>query len=469
MPVSESDVVRLRWRIGVMLVTRQVTGVLAAWAFVWGTAVVVLRVTLNVAAIDLLWGLAAVPFLIVIAFIMAWRRVPTGASVRALLDRTSGAGGLLLAAAERSLDGWAQALPPAPRLRLRWHGQKVWALLAAGLVFLAVGLFFPEHLVARPTHLSLEIGNEVAKLASQLETLKETEVLEPERAESLEQKLKQLKDKTAGEDPAKTLEALDHVQQVASQAAKEAAETAAQKTERLAQAETLAEGLQQAAGEIDAKLQAEAMAELARLAEKAAQENKALGKDFDPKRLKNGKAEKLDPEQLKKLAEALRGARHDIIRNLEKLHQAKLVDLEALTKCENCGRCNGDKMAQCLKAGGKQSVKKMLSQCQRPGRGGLNDGPAAAELTWGDPSSEKGVKFKEEALPPSALEALKESQVVGVGKAAPAAEKNSQPSQPGALGQAAAGAGSAQTQVILPRYRAAVERYFERSRRTSAP
>jgi hypothetical protein len=465
MTVQERDITRFRSLIAALLVTRQVAGMLALWLFLWGTVVVVLRVTLRVAPLDLLWGLAVVPLLVVLAAFLALRRVPPASAIRALLDRWSGAGGLLVAAAERPLDGWADRLPPAPSLRLHWHGGRTWGLLAAGALFLTIALAFPQHLVALATSRCLEIGNELAKLTAQLEVLKDAEVLQPERAESLEQKLNQLKDRAAGEDPAKTLEALDHVQQVASQAAQEAAETAAQKTERLAQAETLAEGLRQAAGEMDAKLQTEALAELARLAEKAALENKLFDKELDPQALKDFKAGSLNPEQLKKLAQALRGARKDIARNLEKLCKARLVDLEALAKCEQCGRCNGDKMAECLKAGGKQSVGKMLSQCQRPGRNGLNEGPGAAELTWGDPSSAEGVKFKEATLPPSDLAALKESQVVGVGKAAPSTEKGTAPSQPGALQQAASGAGSAQTQVILPRHRAAVERYFDREAR----
>jgi hypothetical protein len=424
-----------------------------------------LRVTFRVAPLDLLWGLAVVPLLVLVTALLALRHVPPPSAIRALLDRWSGAGGLLLAAAERPLNGWASALPPAPSLRLRWHGGRTWALLAGGALFLGLALAFPQNLVALPTSRTLEIGNDVAKLTAQLEVLKETQVLEPQRAESLEQKLNQLKDKAAGEDPAKTLEAVDHVQQVTSQAAREAAESAAQKTERLAQAETLADGLRQAGGQMDAKLQAEALAELARLAEKAALENDLLDRDLDPQAIKDCKAGSLNAEQLKKLAKALGGARKDIARKLEKLYKARLVDLEALAKCEQCGSCNGDKMADCLKAGGKQSVGNMLSQCQRPGRGGLTEGPGAADLTWGDPSSEEGLKFKEETLPPSALAAFKESQVVGIGKAAPAAEKSASPSSPGALGQAAAGAGSAQTQVILPRHRAAVERYFDREAR----
>jgi len=462
MTIHEHCIARLRRRIGVLLAVRHVAMFLAAWAFLWGTAVVVLRVALAVAPLDLLWGLAAVPVLIGLAAVLALRRLPAADNVRALLDRESGAGGLLLAAEERELGGWADVLPPAPRLRVRWHGGPAWAFLGAGALFLATSLLVPQQLVSLIPGHGLEIGAEVARLTAQLEVLKETAVLEPARAESLEQKLGQLKEHASGEDPAKTLEALDHVQNVASRAAQEAAESAVQKTERLARAETLAEGLSQAAGEIEPRLQAEAMAELAGLAANAAAENKILGKGLDAQALKDCKAGTLSPDQLKKLAEALRGARKDLAGTLEKLRRANLIDLEALAKCERAGRCNCTGMARLLKEGGKESVRAMLSRCQNPGRGGP-EGGGPAELTWGEPSSEEGTKFKEEALPPAAVAALRESRLVGLGTAPPSVEKSGGPSQPGALGQAAPGAGSAHTQVVLPRHRGAVERYFERA------
>jgi hypothetical protein len=72
------------------------------------------------------------------------------------------------------------------------------------------------------------------------------------------------------------------------------------------------------------------------------------------------------------------------------------------------------------------------------------------------------MKFKEEALPPAELEALKGSRLAGLSREAPTVEKGGTPSKSGALQGAAAGTGSAHTQVVLPRHRGAVERYFER-------
>jgi hypothetical protein len=468
MNVHERTISHLRRRLAGLLVLRQVVTLLTAWAFLWGTVVLVLRAALAVSPIHLLWGLVAVPALLGLAAAMALKRLPSSAVVRAVLDRASGSGGLLLAAAEQDLGAWQRALPPVPPLRVRWHGRRAWVLLGTGILFLGIGLAFPQRLVSLAQSRTLEIGKEVERLTGQLEVLKEEAILEAARAESLKQKLGRLKAEASGEDPVKTLEALDHVQNVASRAAKEAAEGAVQKTEQLAKAEALAEALHQAAGQIEPRIEAEAMAELAALAQKAAAETKLLDRHLDGATLKACKAARLTPDQLRRLAEALRGSKKDLAAMMEKLRRANLIDLETLAQCDQAGRCNGAALAECLKgARGKESVADLLSRClgkgNRPGRGGVTEGPGAAELTWGKESSDEGVKFKEEILPPAAVAALKESRLVGLGKSAPSVEKGNAPSFPGALGQTRPDGGSAQTQVILPRHRGAVERYFERA------
>jgi hypothetical protein len=72
------------------------------------------------------------------------------------------------------------------------------------------------------------------------------------------------------------------------------------------------------------------------------------------------------------------------------------------------------------------------------------------------------VKFKEETLPESEVASLKRSQVLAVSRGKPGKEAPGGPAGSGALEGAAAGGGSANTQVILPRHRGTVERYFDR-------
>jgi hypothetical protein len=96
------------------------------------------------------------------------------------------------------------------------------------------------------------------------------------------------------------------------------------------------------------------------------------------------------------------------------------------------------------------------------GRGGTGKGPGKTEMTFGDKSSEAGVGFKDTPLPPDP-KSLQDGGVAGVGAQAPQVGKPGVgAAQSGSLTGAAAGGGSANTAVVLPRHRGAVGRYFER-------
>jgi hypothetical protein len=488
MTPHDKAIARLRRRLGLALFLKYALAAVTAWAFLWGTAAVVLRLAAAVAPATLLWGLAAVPALVVLAALATRRRLPPAPAVRALLDRAGRCGGLLVAGEDRDLGPWQEALPPPAALRVRWHGSRSWALAAAAVLFLLAALLFPERLATLGATRALEIDREVAKLAAQVDLLKQEDVFTEERAEDLKEKLRRLKQHSSGRDPAKTLEALDHLQDVVSRAAKEAAESAVKQAEGLARAEALAEALHRAAGEVSPKVEKEALAELAALVKKAAAENRALGRHLDEKTRKDAAAGKLSRDEMKKLAGALRGSKQDLERALEKLSEARLIDSEMLRAAQKAGEWDRAALAALLKGeGGKLAVAEMLAAARgkgdqpgpgkegpgkgkvkggSPGKGGLTEGPGAAELTFGDKKSEAAARFKEQALPPAALRALKESRLAGLDKEAPKAGK-AEASRPGALGQAAAGGGSANTQVILPRHRAVVERYFTRPARKS--
>jgi DNA-binding MarR family transcriptional regulator len=456
-----------RFRLATLLALKYGLGWLSVWAFLWGIAVLVLRTAAGTPRPPLLWGLAGLPLVLLPALVMALRRLPPRTVMRAVLDHQSHSGGLLMAGAETDIGHWQETLPAITTPQIRWHGGRSWGLFALAASFVLLSFLVPQWFVNLAAANPLEVGDEVEKLANQIEVLKEEAILVPERAESLQEKLSQVREEASGQDPVKTLEALDHLQDVTSKAAKEAAESALQKTEQLAQAETLAAALQEAGATLDAKVQTEAMTDLAALLQKAAAETD-LARHLDPEAMKACKAGSLNPEQLKQIAAALRGSKQDLSKVLDKLHKAGLIDLETLKQCEACGQCNGAALAALLKeCQGNQSVAECLAQCNNPGRGGVTRGRGDAPLTWGEKTSEEGVKFKEETLPPAALAALKESQLAGVSQGAPQVEKGGGPSRPGALQGAAAGGGSANTQLILPRHRGTVERYFERPARPS--
>lgn len=475
MTTPEKLIDRFRRQLIVLLVARHAIVCLTAWAFAWGTAVLVLRATAGTSRLVLLWGVGGVPLALLAAVLLTRRQLPERSAVRALLDRHNGYGGMLMAGAECPLGRWQETLAEPVLPRLRWHGGRTWGFFAAGGCFLVAGFLVPERLAVRGSGSSLEVGREVARLSAQLEALKEENVLEPARAEDLQKKLTRVREEASGRDPVKTLEALDHVADVARQKAREAAEAALRKTEQLARAESLAEGLRKkqkkgAPDRLGKKARKEAMEELDRLTREAARDNELLRETLDKETLDALKENRLDPEKLKKLAESLRKGKEELARMLGKLEKVGLIAKDLLEECERCGLCDAEDLARFLKENeGKLSVALLLElwrKGHRPGRGAATRGPGAAELTFGKPSPEAAKDLKEEALPPGAVADLKASKLRGVSAAPPAVSKGGTPAASGALGGATAGGGSANTQVVLPRHRGAVERYFARPERS---
>jgi hypothetical protein len=81
-------------------------------------------------------------------------------------------------------------------------------------------------------------------------------------------------------------------------------------------------------------------------------------------------------------------------------------------------------------------------------------------MTWQNQSSEDNLKFKENALPPSAH--LSDAQFVGVSRSAPELNGDNVVAENGARAGAQASGGSANSQVILPEHKQAVQRFFKR-------
>jgi hypothetical protein len=450
MNLQDKAIRRFRRHLGTLFFLKYALPLATVWAFVWGTGVLALRAAAGVERPPLLWGLAGLVVCVVAAVVLARRRLPAGSAVRALLDEQSGCGGLLMAGEEQELGVWRQKMPALALPQVRWDGRRAGTLLAIAAGFVLVSFLAPQGLADLVSGSPLEIDREVARLIEQIALLKAESILDPARAESFKDKLTDLREHASGKDPARTLEALDHLQNLASKVAREATEERTRQSERMSEAEALAEVLSKSADLLSPKLKMEALSELAGLLEKSGLDGKDLAARFDP-------------EQLKKLADMIRDGKIDLARQVERMQKAGLIDAELLSKCLKAGECNCDGLRDYLK--GCASLNDLKSLCKKGGRGGITRGPGAAELTFEEPGSENGFKFKEEVLPPGALASLKGPQTnLPANRPAQVVihDKAGGPASSGALGKAAAGSGSANTEQLLPRHRAAVERYFER-------
>lgn len=493
---SEQSIAAFRRGLAFVYALKYTLILATVWAFVWGGVVLGLRCTLGIAPEPLLWGLLPMPLVLAPAIWLAFRQLPSPQVVRSLLDKQNQCGGMLMASEDRALGQWGRQLNTNQSPRVHWQGGRFWGLFALSAAFVTVAFLLPQQYMRLGAEPPLEVGREVERLNSQIEVLKEERIIQQERAEAMQERLEKIEDDAKGTDPIKTLDALDHLEKLAKDAAKDAAEKAIQESEKLGKAEALADALKKHADQLakktkdeqnpdrlgkkkkdqkdgmDAKTLTKAMKELARLTREALKDNKGLQRQLDKKlqeqldkELNKGQKGNLDPETLKKLAESLGESKGELMKKLMKLQKVRLIDEAQVKECKGSGQCNSDELLALLKKnkGGKMSMKKMLQMAGgMPGRGGINRGRGDAPMIFGSKTSEEQKKFKEAILPPARLAELKKSKVVGSTKVQPKVGNDGELAQSGALQGAKAGGGSANRQVILPRHRRAVNRYFER-------
>lgn len=236
---------RFRRHVWTRLGLRGAVGAVSLWLFAWGTVVLVSRAAGGVERLPLAWGGVGVLIAIIGAYAAARRRVPTAANVRAMLDRRSAAGGLVMAAAETDLGGWSGRVPAMQLPRIQWRGGRSWGALTLAGLFVAISFALPQRMVTIRTDRSLDISDQTDQLTEQIEVLAEQQIIDQTRANELKDKLDQVRADATADNPVKTWEALDHLKDALSKSADRAAEQSLAQTQRLAESQALAEAMQQ--------------------------------------------------------------------------------------------------------------------------------------------------------------------------------------------------------------------------------
>ncbi|HKQ79658.1 MAG TPA: hypothetical protein VJ810_38550 [Blastocatellia bacterium] len=458
----EQSIRRFIRRLALLLAFKQSLAFITIWCFVWGAVALVLRAASATPRKPLLWGAVGIAVAVIAAAALTRKQLPSRASVRALLDNRNDCGGLLMADADADLGAWR--MPEIVLPRLRWRKARALGLLAASFAFVVISLLAPVRFAMVNAARPMDVSREVENLSAQIEALKEAQIIEEAKSEALEQKLDELSQEASGDDPAKTWEALDHLNDAVEKAAKEAAESAKARQERLTRAEALAEGLMAGGDQLDPKTMTEAMQTLSEMTQGAMKENEALAGDLSSETQKAIKSGSLKPEHLKDISNALSKGRSSLNQKLSKLNQSGMINPNSLKGGAQANRRDNSGLAKFLKENAeKMSVEEATLKWSEGegGKGGVNRGRGDAAMTWNDGAHEKDAKFKEKVLPPSSVAGLKDSQLVGLSASAPTVDTSGVAAH-GALNNTASGGGSAYTQTILPRHRGAVKRYFDR-------
>lgn len=454
-----------RLRVCSLLALHECLRLCFGWIMLWATAVVALRAVFHTDRLTLLWGFVGLLVAVAAGVVLAVRRAPPSNAIRAALDRHSRMGGLLMAAGDTEIGRWREQIVEVPLPKLTWRAGRQGKLLAASLLFLAASFLTPNRYL--PTaDASLQIDGAMQKLADKLQVLQQEQILAPEKAQVLEKNLNRVRHEAEANDPAKTMEALDHLEQSFSKAAAEAAESAIKQTETATRAGELAGALEAARDKMDPKTCGEAMKELARLAEQAAAENQALAEGLSEELKNAGQLGNLSDDQLRKLSKLLKNCKQCQRDKLMKLIDAQLIDAGQLILCDRAGEDDPEALIACL-CEGQDGDLAIALECDNglPGRGGISRGRGDAAMTWQKDVEKGDAAFKEKVLPPAGVASLKQSRLAGVSVGDPTAAKPSGGSTGGALQAAQAGGGEAHAQTILPEHEKTVQRYFNREKK----
>jgi len=456
---------------------------LAVGLFLWGTVVIACRVSGGVPYSVLgTVGAALVVSAAGIAFWLARQRTPDDKKLSAVIDCESQKGGIFmalheLAPAEPGL--WSDALRNVSLPKLRWKAKQTLLFLFAGMTFAVVSLVVPEntiHAMAGPQ--KMDITKQVREIEAKLETLQDEKILDVEKVDAIKQELKRLQQNAEGLGPVKTWDALDHLNDQLAKEAQKAAEELLKEQEKLANAESLAEAMkEQFSEEQPQKPTKEEMQELANEMNEMLNNSPSMENDQEIEDLKKQVAEQglesLTQEQLEKLAEKLSQKCQDCQNRLNNLKDARMIDpgklkdasdgkmdgnqkLEDFLKDQQCkGACQGD--GECDGNG----LDGNDGDGDNPGRGGINRGPGHARLNYNHETNESNVGQKEHALETEFMN-IENSVKLGVSKSVPTPNKAGSLDEEGGAVQDTSGvAGSSGHDVVLPKHRGTVKRFFD--------
>lgn len=438
-----------RVRVGEFL--RRCAETLAAFLFLFGGMVLVVKLLVPQAWPHVLWGAwGAIPAL---GLAWWWGRQNQCSRVESIarLDSSLNTGGLLMALSELPDAEWQARLPQyeaawkeaLPRLRPRRFA----SYLAMPLLFAVGACFVP----LREASTAPLMHNSTARQAAQeleelLASLDENKTLEEEEKQQLKEEVEKLaeeaRDTPLTHEKWETVDALRERMKIRLESA---ALTSAQAREAAA---LLAEAGMGDAPALSLERTEQLEKSLGEALQKLSQRGSLAGA---PQELRDalqrlGKSGKFQlPQDAQERQEFL----DKLQEHLERENQ-KLAELRK--KCAGCKPCEGEGEGQCL------------GQCEgqgnRPGKGGVTRGRGDAEMTWGEESDKQGTKFKEVILPRGVLDQPNDD-LIGIQKTAPNEEAvESAPRSAKRLHDPAAGQAT-WNRKLNPRHRNAVRQYFE--------
>jgi methyl-accepting chemotaxis protein len=277
------------------IVLRNATPLLAAWLFIWGTAVLALRITIEPPSLWFAYGIAGIPAALLIAAIQARRQIPDSTAIRAKLDAINHDGGMLMASAETNLPEWKENIVISHLPTAHWRNLPSPAVLIAAIVFIAASIVMPIPHNIIPGDNAMAINDLIDDFQAKIDILDEEELIDEARAESLRESLSKISEDADGDDPIRTWEALDNVADSINDISDQAAAELEKLSENAAAMQSATENIRQSMQNNGNTTQlSQAMQELASLMESKNLLN-AMNGDIPPELAQALKTAKLSP------------------------------------------------------------------------------------------------------------------------------------------------------------------------------
>jgi hypothetical protein len=412
--------------------------------------------------------------------VLAWWVSRSGRFTRresvALLDKSLGAGGLLMTLTEVPDAEWEARLPQVEQLwrrsMPRFRVERFANFVLPPLVFAIAVCFVPLKEIAAARVVQTTAAQQATQeLESLLTALDEMEVLEEEEKQTLKEEIAKLQEETEDSplthEKWETVDALQQRMRLRLEEASMDASTAAQAAALLVSAAS-GDGEQMSAERL-AELESEVLETLQKMSKNGALKGASPALQNELQRLIKSGQLKL-PEDLQSRQQTLADLADFLDQEAQKLSELrKQCQGGKCSKCGgecdsegNCksGECNGGQCSSCGQACSGSGSLCTTCQGSRPGRGGISRGRGDAELTWGDESDAAGTKFKETILPPGMQDQPKE-EVLGITKSAPEVDPAASQARGTARESDPTAGRETWDRTLRPRHRGVVRNFFD--------
>lgn len=401
------------------------------------------------------------------AMLMAghWRRryMPSLNDCLALLDAHNSAGGLIMCHDMAGAQDWSPQIKKQPQIN-RHKTLKPWFVVGALLFALPVALL-PERHFTQVAPRTFGMQSLVEKATQQVSLIEEKQLLPEPLLTTLTNQLTRISENSDGHDPARILEALDHIQQELKEAAATEAEKKGNELTNMAIAEALTSQMLEHYEEW-AKKAEQAQAIMSALQQFLAEAKLPSNLSSNLLQLTSSTIQ-LDPATLAQLSKMISKEMLDNLTQLQQLQDMKLIDGN---QCRS-GNCQGGSctnymcatgnLAQLLQDSDNATAMSLAAMCGLPGAGGISEGGGPSPMTWGEASSYDGVKFTDERFAAANMPDFEKAELTGLSASTPEVPAEAAATGSGALTTSQDATGSASQNIILPHHRQTVSRYFE--------